>query len=312
MTANAPSCLFKLIPWTAYAAPPPTSPEAGGRLFVESASLPLPRLRGGAGWGEPRNNSLTTRNRHMAEQSFDVIIIGGGPGGYVCAIKAAQLGLKTACVENRGSLGGTCLNIGCIPSKALLSSSEEYDKRRITSPPTASWSISSASTSRRCWAARTRSSTRPHQGRRVPVQEIQRSRTSRAPAVSWAAAASRCWRRRAPARPMRPSTSSSPPALEPTPLPGIEIDEKKVVTSTGALVAGEGAGTHGGHRRRRDRAGIGLGLASPRRASDGGRIPGQDRPHHGRRDRPAVPEDPREAGHRLKLSTKGHRRQARR
>jgi dihydrolipoamide dehydrogenase len=64
----------------------------------------------------------------MPEQSFDVIIIGGGPGGYVCAIKAAQLGLKTACVENRGSLGGTCLNIGCIPSKALLSSSEEYEK----------------------------------------------------------------------------------------------------------------------------------------------------------------------------------------
>ncbi|MES1152250.1 MAG: FAD-dependent oxidoreductase, partial [Dongia sp.] len=64
----------------------------------------------------------------MPEQSFDLIIIGGGPGGYVCAIKAAQLGLKTACVENRGSLGGTCLNIGCIPSKALLSSSEEFDK----------------------------------------------------------------------------------------------------------------------------------------------------------------------------------------
>ena len=64
----------------------------------------------------------------MAEQSFDVVIIGGGPGGYVCAIKAAQLGLKTACIENRGALGGTCLNVGCIPSKALLSSSEEYDK----------------------------------------------------------------------------------------------------------------------------------------------------------------------------------------
>ncbi|HVO04554.1 MAG TPA: FAD-dependent oxidoreductase, partial [Candidatus Cybelea sp.] len=64
----------------------------------------------------------------MAEQTFDVVIIGGGPGGYVCAIKCAQLGLKTACIENRGSLGGTCLNIGCIPSKALLSSSEEYEK----------------------------------------------------------------------------------------------------------------------------------------------------------------------------------------
>src|SRR5713226_4911292 len=57
---------------------------------------------------------------------YDVIVIGGGPGGYVAAIRAAQLGLKTACVESRGSLGGTCLNIGCIPSKALLQSSEKF------------------------------------------------------------------------------------------------------------------------------------------------------------------------------------------
>lgn len=59
-------------------------------------------------------------------QEFDVVIIGGGPGGYVAAIKAAQLGLKTACIEKRGSLGGTCLNVGCIPSKALLQSSHKY------------------------------------------------------------------------------------------------------------------------------------------------------------------------------------------
>src|ERR1700729_2928735 len=57
---------------------------------------------------------------------FDVVIIGSGPAGYVCAIRAAQLGLKVACVEKRATLGGTCLNIGCIPSKALLQSSEEF------------------------------------------------------------------------------------------------------------------------------------------------------------------------------------------
>ena len=62
------------------------------------------------------------------DNNFDVIIIGSGPGGYVCAIRSAQLGLKTACVESRNTLGGTCLNIGCIPSKSLLHSSEMYHK----------------------------------------------------------------------------------------------------------------------------------------------------------------------------------------
>ncbi len=59
---------------------------------------------------------------------FQAVVIGGGPGGYVCAIRLAQLGLKTACIESRGSLGGTCLNIGCIPSKSLLNLSEEFYK----------------------------------------------------------------------------------------------------------------------------------------------------------------------------------------
>src|SRR6202165_88600 len=57
---------------------------------------------------------------------YDVVVIGGGPGGYVGATRAAQLGIRTACVESRATLGGTCLNIGCIPSKALLQSSEEF------------------------------------------------------------------------------------------------------------------------------------------------------------------------------------------
>ena len=61
-------------------------------------------------------------------EKFQVVVIGGGPAGYVCAIRLAQLGLKTACIESRGSLGGTCLNVGCIPSKSLLNLSEEFHK----------------------------------------------------------------------------------------------------------------------------------------------------------------------------------------
>ncbi len=64
----------------------------------------------------------------MAERDFDVVVIGAGPGGYVCAIRCAQLGLRTACVDKRATLGGTCLNIGCIPSKALLQSSELFEQ----------------------------------------------------------------------------------------------------------------------------------------------------------------------------------------
>jgi dihydrolipoamide dehydrogenase len=64
------------------------------------------------------------------DNNFDLVVIGGGPGGYVCAIRAAQLGLKTACVESRGTLGGTCLNVGCIPSKSLLNLSENFHKAK--------------------------------------------------------------------------------------------------------------------------------------------------------------------------------------
>ncbi|MBA4090530.1 MAG: dihydrolipoyl dehydrogenase [Sphingobium sp.] len=64
----------------------------------------------------------------MSDFDYDVLVIGAGPGGYVAAIRAAQLGLKTACAESRETLGGTCLNVGCIPSKAMLHASELYDE----------------------------------------------------------------------------------------------------------------------------------------------------------------------------------------
>ena len=63
-------------------------------------------------------------------EKFQAVVIGGGPGGYVCAIRLSQLGIKTACIESRGTLGGTCLNIGCIPSKSLLNLSENYYKAK--------------------------------------------------------------------------------------------------------------------------------------------------------------------------------------
>merc|ERR1719324_1834569 len=71
---------------------------------------------------------LTPKNLRFfsAGPEYDLCVIGGGPGGYVAAIKAAQLGLKTVCVERRGTLGGTCLNVGCIPSKSLLHNSHYY------------------------------------------------------------------------------------------------------------------------------------------------------------------------------------------
>ncbi|KAF9381877.1 dihydrolipoamide dehydrogenase precursor [Podila verticillata] len=87
--------------------------------LAQIASRHAPALRAPAFTSMPRLYSTST-------EELDLVVIGGGPGGYVAAIKAAQLGLKTACVEKRGALGGTCLNVGCIPSKAMLNNSHIY------------------------------------------------------------------------------------------------------------------------------------------------------------------------------------------
>ena len=78
------------------------------------------------GLGDVYKRQATPAAAPPAETDYDVIVIGAGPGGYVCAIRAAQLGFKVACVEKRATLGGTCLNVGCIPSKALLQQSENF------------------------------------------------------------------------------------------------------------------------------------------------------------------------------------------
>ncbi|THU80379.1 dihydrolipoyl dehydrogenase [Dendrothele bispora CBS 962.96] len=76
--------------------------------------------------GLPVGRWLPSRGFATPSDPYEVVVIGGGPGGYVAAIKAAQMGLRTACIEKRGSLGGTCLNVGCIPSKAMLNNSHIY------------------------------------------------------------------------------------------------------------------------------------------------------------------------------------------
>jgi len=70
------------------------------------------------------------RRFYSSEPEQDLVVVGGGPGGYYAAIKAGQMGLKTTCVEFRGTLGGTCLNVGCIPSKALLNTSHKYEEAK--------------------------------------------------------------------------------------------------------------------------------------------------------------------------------------
>ncbi len=90
-------------------------------------------------------------------EKFDVIIIGSGPGGYVAAIRSAQLGLRTAIIEKDKELGGTCLNIGCIPSKALLSSSDHFVFAKKEAAKHGIKLKASSSICRRCWRAKTRS-----------------------------------------------------------------------------------------------------------------------------------------------------------
>src|SRR5215208_610673 len=102
----------------------PTCRGADAKPICLTAVVTLSRRRDS---GSVRADRATSRIRVMANPAYDLVVIGTGPGGYVCAIRAAQLGLKTAVVEKRATHGGTCLNIGCIPSKALLHASEAFE-----------------------------------------------------------------------------------------------------------------------------------------------------------------------------------------
>jgi dihydrolipoamide dehydrogenase len=169
----------------------------------------------------------------MTATTYDVVIIGSGPGGYVCAIRAAQLGLKTACIEKDNTLGGTCLNVGCIPSKALLSVSEKYE--------TASHGFADIGIDvgkpkidiKKMMGFKDKVVAANTQGinflfKKNKVDHIVGLGTITAPGT--VEVTGKDGKKTITARNIVIATGS-----ESTPLKGIEVDEKQIVTSTGAL-----------------------------------------------------------------------------
>lgn len=162
-------------------------------------------------------------------EAFDLIVIGSGPGGYVCAIRAAQLGLKVACVEKRETLGGTCLNIGCIPSKALLQSSENFHEAAESFKDHGILIDGVKLDLKRMMARK---------------QEVVQANTKgveflfRKNKITWLKGEGKILGQgRVAVAGTEYATKSIVIATgsESTPLPGVAVDEKRIVTSTGAL-----------------------------------------------------------------------------
>jgi dihydrolipoamide dehydrogenase len=166
----------------------------------------------------------------MTDTNFDVIVIGSGPGGYVAAIRAAQLGLKTACVESRDTLGGTCLNVGCIPSKALLHASELFEEANHGT--LAKWGVKVGQVELDLDAM--------HGGRKEAVSGLTKGIEFlfKKNKVTWLKGLGRFTAKdrldvagtEYTAKSFVIATGSSV-----TPLPGVEIDQQRIVDSTGAL-----------------------------------------------------------------------------
>src|SRR5215210_5968541 len=166
----------------------------------------------------------------MAEYDFDVLVIGSGPGGYVAAIRAAQLGLKTACAESRETLGGTCLNVGCIPSKALLHASELFDE--AAHGTLAKWGIKASNVELDLDAM--------HASRREAVQGLTGGieflfKKNKIEWLKGQASFESADRVKVGDRTVRAKNIVIATGSSVTPLPGVEVDQERIVDSTGAL-----------------------------------------------------------------------------
>ncbi|ORX93771.1 dihydrolipoyl dehydrogenase [Basidiobolus meristosporus CBS 931.73] len=176
----------------------------------------------------------SARRLYSTQEEHDVVVIGGGPGGYVAAIKAAQLGLKTACIEKRGSLGGTCLNVGCIPSKALLNNSHIYHqtqhdlKKRGIEVEGVKLNLDTM------MKAKEKSVTGLTKGieflfKKNKVDYVKGTGKFLSPHEIEVATLD------GKTETLKAKNIIIATGSEPSPFPGIEVDEKQIVTSTGAL-----------------------------------------------------------------------------
>ena len=243
-----------------------------------------------------RRNFTSSWRADKAEppMTYDLVVIGTGPGGYVCAIRAAQLGLHTAVVEKRKTHGGTCLNIGCIPSKALLHASERFEEAKRHLRRDGDQRLGAEARSQDHDGVQGRGRRGQRQGRRVPPEEEQDRRLPRL----------RAHRRR------RTDRGQGGGRLE----PGRRDEEHRHRDRIGRdpparhrdrreggrLLGGRARARQGseeapGHRRGRDRARARLGLAPARRGGRRRRVPRPRPARHGPRDRTAVPAHPGEA-----------------
>jgi dihydrolipoamide dehydrogenase len=167
--------------------------------------------------------------------NYDLVIIGGGPGGYNCAIRAGQLGLKTAIIEKRGKLGGTCLNVGCIPSKALLHASDYYEAARKTFP-SLGLNVSGLSLD---MAQFMKQKDDAVDGLTKGVEFLmKKNKVDYVKGAARIAAAGRVDVVDANGNTQTLETRNIVIATgsEPAGLPGVDIDEERIVSSTGALV----------------------------------------------------------------------------
>jgi len=166
----------------------------------------------------------------MADYDFDVLVIGAGPGGYVAAIRAAQLGLKTACAESRETLGGTCLNVGCIPSKALLHASELFQEASSGALAKFGVNIAGASLDLDVMHGEKAKAVKELTGGIEMLFRKNKVEWLKGRAAFTGADTVEVGGRTVRAKNIVIATGSSV-----TPLPGVDVDQKVVVDSTGAL-----------------------------------------------------------------------------